>query len=562
MMCRDRSFEQQQATIVKSICTWLNARPVGARVIAGFGVLALSVACSGFDANARTSGVFTVAETAACEALPNLDFTGIQDAATQVTEARAVPATESMRAHCRVAGYVSPNVEIVLQLPLASEWNGKFIEMSPGGYAGSTEVYTVGWCQDALRRGYACLRHDTGHTGLSTKTSWAYNNLQAEFDYGIRGHYVAALAGKALVEHYYGSGPQYSYHFGCSGGGKQGLVEAQRYPWTFDGIIALEPSNVTATGVVVLWNAIVTHDDEGNPLFSDADLDVLQNGAISACDADDGLVDGIIGADPRTCNFDPGELLCKAGQTSGCLSQVQVEAARKVYEGPVTSDGEKLSQYFPWYPALPGSEKGGYFTRDLDYKTQYWQFMGFNPDPGPTWQSSDFDFDRDYKRTGLMDAVVNGSDNPDLRNFKAAGGKMMIIQGWEDSGLPGPQVTLDYYEMAERIMGGREAIQESVRLFMIPGRSHCIAGVGAADSDFLTYLEDWVENDNPPDMIIGSHVEPEVGLYDWPELIKALNDPNRVKFTRPHYPYPVYAKYRGSGDPNDYRNFEPVDPEQ
>ncbi len=561
-MRRDSLLIPQLEIGLKVIFTRLKSQLVPARVVAGFGAMALSAACSGIDSSTEATDSFTAVETEACVALPTLDFTGIEDAATQVTEARAVAASESMRAHCRVAGYVSPNVEIVLQLPLASEWNGKFIEMSPGGYAGSTEVYTVGWCADALRRGYACLRHDAGHTGLSTKTSWAYNNLQAEFDYGIHGHYVAALAGKALIEHYYGSAPEYSYHFGCSGGGKQGLVEAQRYPWTFDGIIALEPSNVTATGVVVLWNAIVTHDEEGNPLFTDADLDVLQGGAIAACDADDGLEDGIIGADPRTCNFDPGELLCKAGQTSGCLSQLQVEAARKVYEGPVTSEGERLSNYFPWYPALPGSEKGGYFTRDLDYKTQYWQFMGFNPDPGPTWKSSDFDFDEDYKRTGMMDAVVNGSDNPDLRNFKAAGGKMMIIQGWEDSGLPGPLVTLDYYEMAERIMGGRDATQEAVRLYMIPGRSHCIAGVGAADADFLTYLEDWVEKDTPPDMIIGSHIEPEVGLYDWPELINALSDPERVKFTRPHYPYPLHAKYRGSGDPNDHRNFEPVDPER
>ena len=536
------------------------------RALAGMllvsGAVVLGTGCSGIDAEAKTVVDGHATGIEACEGFVDEDFTGIQDAPTQVTVARVVPATDDVRAHCRLQGYVAPNVEFVLQLPNTTEWNRKFIQMSPGGYAGSTEVYTVGWCQDALRRGYACLRHDAGHTGLSSKASWAYNDLQAEFDYGIRGHYVSALAGKALTERFYGAAPEYSYHFGCSGGGKQGLVEAQRFPWMFDGIIALEPSNVTATGVVVLWNAMVTHDKEGNPLFTDADLDVLQDGAIAACDADDGLIDGIIGGDPRTCDFDPATLLCQKGQNSGCLSHVQVEAARKVYEGPVTSKGEQLSQYYPWYPALPGSEKGGYFTRDLDYKTQYWQFMGFNPDPGPLWQSSDFDFDNDYKRTGLMDAVLNGSSNPDLRNFKKAGGKLMIIQGWEDSGLPGPLVTLDYYEMVERILGGRDETQEAVRLFMIPGRSHCIAGDGAADADFLSYLEDWVEENSPPDMIIGSHIEPAVGLYDWPELMQAIEDPDRVQFTRPHYPYPLQAKYRGSGDPDDYKSFESVDPEK
>jgi feruloyl esterase len=520
-------------------------------------VIGLSAIAMGMNCYAAGN----VTELEVCETLLAKDFTNIEDAPTQVTDARTVEANGQVQIHCQVKGYVSPNVEFVLQLPAASKWNGKYIQMSPGGYGGETEVYTVGWCQDALRRGYACLRHDTGHTSLSNKAAWAYNNLQAEFDYGIRGHYVAALAGKALTEHFYGAAPEYSYHFGCSGGGKQGIVEAQRYPWMFDGIIALEPSNVTSTGVVVMWNALVSHDENGNRLFSETDLRVLHHGAIDACDADDGLKDGIIGADPRTCDFDPRDLLCKANQSSGCLSKVQVEAAQKIYEGPVTSQGEKLSNYFPWYPALPGGELGEYFTRDLDYKTQYWQFMGFEPDPGPEWKGSDFDFDHDYKRAGMKDALINGYDNPDLRNFRAAGGKLMIIQGWEDSGLPGPLVALDYYEMAEKVIGSREATQESVRLYMIPGRSHCIGGVGAGDSDFLSYLEDWVEKDVPPDMIIGSHVEPPVSLNNWPELMNALEDPERVRFTRPHYPYPLQARYRGNGDPDDYRSFEAVEPE-
>ena len=318
------------------------------------------------------------------------------------------------------------------------------------------------------------------------------------FDYGIRGHHVVALAGKAITEHYYGVAPEFSYHVGCSGGGKQGMAEAAIFPWNFDGILAIEPSNISASGIVALWNSLATHDEDGNPLFTPADLDVLHEGALAACDADDGLEDGIIGGDPRTCEFDPAELTCEPGQRSGCLSPVQVEAARKVYEGAVTSEGEKLSRYRPAYPSLPGSEKGTFFTQTRDYKTSYWQFMGFDPDPGPSWKSTDFDFDHDYKRTGVMDALVNGYNNPDLRNLKAAGGKLMIIQGWDDDGLPGPRHTADYYEMTEKIMGGRASTQESVRLFMIPGRSHCYRGVGASSGDFLSYLEAWVEKGQAP----------------------------------------------------------------
>ena len=499
-----------------------------------------------------------------CEALPTTDFTAIQDAPTQVTGTRVVDAAGDVPAYCRAEGYVSPNVGIVLRLPGSSDWNGNFLEASLGGYGGSTEAM-AGWCDEALRRGYACISHDTGHTGWNLRASWAYNNLQAEFDYGIRGHHVAALAGKAITEHYYGRAPEFSYHLGCSGGGKQGMVEAQRFPWNFDGILAMEPSSVTASGVLLLWNAVVTHDEDGNRLFTPADRDVLHEGALAACDADDGLEDGIIGGDPRTCAFDPAELTCEPGQRSGCLSPVQVEAARKVYSGPVTSEGEKVSRYFPWYPATPGSEKGTFFMgtnptgdsapMDIEYKTSWWRFMGFNPDPGPSWTSADFDFDHDYKRTAMMDAVLNGYNNPDLRNLKAAGGKLMVIQGWDDSALPGPRVSVDYYEMAEKIMGGRASTQEFYRLFMIPGRAHCRGGDGAASGDFLSYLEAWVEQGQAPDMMIGYH-QPEVVTST--EANSSV--PDRYDFTRPHYPYPLQARYKGSGDPNDYRSFEPVEP--
>ena len=512
------------------------------------------VACAGPSAAvADCEALFPARPLPGHPPLPAPGFTTIQDAPTQVTETRVVDAAGDVPAHCRAEGYVSPNVEFVLRLPGSSDWNGNFLEASLGGYGGSTESM-AGWCDEALRRGYSCITHDTGHTGIGSRASWAYNNLQAEFDYGIRGHHVAALAGKAITEHYYGRAPKFSYHVGSSGGGKQGMVEANRFPWNFDGILAMVPSSVTASGVMILWNALATHDEDGNPLFTAADLDVLHEGAMAACDADDGLEDGIIGGDPRTCEFDPAALTCEPGQTSGCLSPVQVEAAKKVYEGPVTSEGEKLSKYFPWYPATPGSEKGVYFSMDLQYKTNYWQYMGFNPDPGPSWTSADFDFDHDYKRTGMMDALVNGYNNPDLRNFKAAGGKLLVMQGWEDSGLPGPRVSVDYYEMAERVMGGRASTQEFYRLFMMPGGAHGTGGVGAAGGDFLSYLEAWVEEGQAPDMIIGYHAE---GLT-WVEENTSV--PNRYEFTRPHYPYPLQARYKGSGDPNDYRSFEPVEP--
>ncbi len=499
-----------------------------------------------------------VETAAACAALRDVDFTGITDAPTQVIAARMAPAAGEVRAHCVIEGYVAPNVGFRLRLPAGVDWNGKFSQMAPGGYGGSLEVMTA-WCDDALRRGFACITQNTGHTGVGFDATWAYNNLQAEFDYGIRAAHVATLAGKAITERFYGAGPKFSYFMGCSGGGKQALVQAQRFPWNYDGVIAVEPSNPTVTGVVQLWNALATHDAAGQPLFTTADLQLLHDGAVDQCDALDGLEDGIIGGDPRRCAFDPGVLTCRAGQTAGCLSAVQVAAAKKVYGGPVTSTGKKL-----YFPALPGGEMGPYFTggrTGLQYKSMWWQYMGLTPDPGPNWKATDFDFDNDYKRGYMMDAVLVASDNPDLRKLRAEGNKLMIIQGWEDGGLPGPFVTLDYYEMVEKLMGGRDATQDFVRLFMIPGRSHCAEGVGAAAIDALGAMEAWVERGRAPDMLVGAHVV-VAGPYNPYRggFLSLPKDLSTAPFTRPHYPYPLEARYKGAGDPNDYRNFESVEP--
>lgn len=493
------------------------------------------------------------AEDEACRALREQDFSTVQDAPTKIIATHMVNAVGEVPAHCVVDGVISPNVGFRLQLPVRTQWHGKFAQMAQGGYGGSLTVMDP-WCSDALRRGYACIQQDTGHKGLPYDGIWAYNNLQAEFDYGIRAAHVATLAGKAITQRFYDAAPKYSYFLGCSGGGKQALVQAQRYPWNYDGIVAVEPSNPTVTGTVQLWNALAMHDADNKPLFTRQDLEVLHRGALEQCDAIDGVKDGIIGADPRTCKFDPAKLACGAGKQTECLSDVQVAAAKKVYQGPVTSTGETL-----YFPALPGGELGMYFIggpTGIDYKTSYWRYMGFDPDPGPSWQPRDFDFDNDYKRSAIKDAILVASDNPDLRKLQKTGHKLMIIQGWEDSGLPGPLNTIDYYEMVERVIGGRAATQEFARLFMIPGRSHCRGGDGAAAVDMLGTIEAWVEQKKAPDMIIGAHMPGE----NVADFIRLPADLSAAKFTRPHYPYPKYAKYKGSGDPNDYRNFVAVEP--
>lgn len=489
----------------------------------------------------------------ACKALESTDFAGIQDAPTQVMEAAEVAAAGEIPAHCHVQGYVAPQIGFELKLP-TSTWNGKFIEIGCGGYCGTARSAVAVWCTDSLRRGYACISSDQGHHSsdgprATSSALWAFNNLQAEIDYGFRAAHVAALAGRAITERYYGKLPRYSYFMGCSGGGRQGLVEAQRFAWDFDGIIAIDPSNLACTGTTLLWNALALGDSDGKPLLARSDFELLRTAVLKECDAHDGLEDGILG-DPRTCRFDPASLTCEAGSQSGCLSAAQVVAVKKVYSGPVNSKGERVS-----YPAMPGTEGGVFWSADTTYSADRWRYMGFTPDAGPHWRASDFDFDVDYKRLGVMQ-TINAADNPDLRTFKARGGKLMIVQGWDDSGSPLPLNTVDYYETMQRTMGGRESTQEFARLFMIPGREHCGHGPGANAIDFLGHLEAWVEQGRAPEMMIGAHVQSE----DWADFVRLPSDLARAKFTRPHYPYPLQAKYRGSGDPNDYRNFRPVEP--
>lgn len=487
------------------------------------------------------------ASSTSCEDIRSRDLSGLQDAPTQVLSSRVVAASGDVPAHCEVSGFIAPQIGFELRLPTAT-WNSKFMEVGCGGYCGTMAGGSTAWCLDAVRRGYACIITDQGHKGIPERAIWAYNNLQAKFDWGIRASHVASVVGKAISQVYYGRTHSKAYFMGCSGGGRQALVEAQLYPDDFDGIIAMDPSNPMCTGVVMLWNALATNDGRGQPLFSRADLDLLHQAVLNQCDRLDGLKDGLL-TDPRVCRFDPQVVECKPGQTANCLSNAQVAAARKVYDGPRTSAGRQI---YP--PSMPGSELGGFWAQGVGYKTEWWRYMGFFPDPGPIWKASDFNFDEDYKRLGTMQSIFV-PNNPDLREFRARGGKLILIQGWDDSGSPLPLNTIDYYQMVERISGGPAEVRTFARLFMIPGMAHCIGGSGAGVADYLSYLENWVENGKAPDMIIGAHVEGS----GWAETVRWPNSQREIGFTRPHYAYPIEARYKG-GDPNDYRSFKPVVP--
>lgn len=502
------------------------------------------------------------AQRAACEALKFADFSQIADAPTRVAESIYVEADANGPATCLTRGYVAPQVGFQLKLPVAG-WNGKLVELGSGGFTGTTQSPgEIAWCSELVRRGYACIHSDHGHTsGVSDKSIasldgvWAYNNPQAEIDYAYRALHVVGLAQKAIARKYYGAEEQQHYFLGCSGGGRQALLAAQRFPEDFDGIVAMEPAiNLSGAFMAFLYHHRSVTDAGGKPLFTMDDLSFLRQRALAQCDKDDGVADGVIG-NPRACEVDLDSLACAEGQSGQCLSPAQISAARKMYAGPVTSKGRHI------YPGhtMPGAETGTFgfgVTKPVALLAlaDFFRYMAFVPDPGPDWKLSDFDFDQDYARLATMEQLYAAS-NPDLRAFRQAGGKLIVVQGWDDSGTPFPLATIDWYENVEKVMGGRKRTQEFARLFMVPGRAHCAGGPGAGAADFLGSIESWVEQGRAPDLIKAAHSD----STDPADGLRGPIDDSKVKFTRPLYPYPLRAQYKGSGDPNDYRSFKPVE---
>jgi feruloyl esterase len=504
-----------------------------------------------------------------CTALQHVDFSSIQDAPTQITAARLIePKVDPV--YCQVQGYVNPQVEFELRLPV-HHWNGKFMET---GCAAACGTVMIDWlCPSLLRKGYACIASDMGHEGRIENDLWAYRNLPAEIDWGYRAAHVTALAGKAITERFYKKAPDKSYFMGCSTGGREGMIEAQRFPWDFDGIIAGAPASDQA-GIIMtrLWAALAMRASDGTPILSHADLQLVHNAVVAACDMNDGVKDGLIG-DPRACNFDPEKLVCKGNSHTGCLSRQQVNALKKIYGGPITSKGKKI---YADGALMPGAElafgeyyQSGHFS---SFDVDFLRYMAFMPTPGPNWQLNDLNFDHDYKRFGMMQSLY-AANNPDLRTLKAKGGKLILYQGWADAGAGGvpPLKTVDYYETVEKTMGGPAETQDFFRLFMIPGMGHCGGGEGADHIDYVNYLEKWVESGRAPDVIVGAHIDTDrlnrfLSAHDSKspsfsrELEQFLNDPHSAKFARPVYPYPIQAKYKGTGDPDKAESFEPAHP--
>lgn len=475
------------------------------------------------------------------------------------------PAGDLLPGHCVVKGAMYPRTGvdgkpyyIGFELSLPDHWNGRMLYLGGGGNdgslrdtSGSPQAGTV----SPLLQGYAVVSTDAGHQGGSAEFG---ADPQARIDHAYNAHDKAAQAAKALIRWRYRKDADYAYFHGCSGGGRQGMMFSQRFPDYFDGITAVAPAMRVSSGATIaaMWNNrkltdIAPLGGDGLPVLSQAlsnsDLNLLADGILAACDADDGAVDGMV-SNPRACSFDPAVLQCTGAKDDSCLTAAQVGAVRDVFGGPRDSAGNALYVTQPWDPGIrapgwrawtlgssaTGVPNSAYNTLMIDALRNEF----FTP-PQPDFQALDFNFDTDPARMQAFSEVYDAYRDDQLAAYKARGGKLMFIHGMADPIFSADEV-VEYYERLAANNGGIDATQSFARTFLVPGMNHCSGGPATDNFDSLQAMVDWVENGKAPDSIAAR--------------ASATNAyfPNR---TRPLCAYPKFARYKGTGSIEDAANF-------
>jgi feruloyl esterase len=448
---------------------------------------------------------------------------------TTITAADSIPAQGSSPAHCRVEATLRPSTDsdIGIAVLLPANWNGNFEAVGNGGWAGVIDEAEMA---AALRRGYATVSTDTGHN--TPGASFALGHPEKLVDFGYRSEHEMTIAAKAIVAAYYAAAPKFSYFVGCSSGGRQALMEAQRFPNDYDGIAAGAPTNNWNNMMFGrIWVAQATLKDPAS-YIPPAKYPAIHIAVMEACDALDGVKDGVL-EDPTRCHFDPAAIECKDGDGPACLTAPQVEAARKIYTPATNSHTGK--QIFPAMER--GSElvwktlAGG--PKPIALADDYFKYVVFE---NPSWDFKTLNFDSDVARGEKRDGGTLSATDPNLKPFFSHGGKLIQYHGWTDQQVM-PRNSIDYYNSVAREMGNSAKTAESYRLFMAPGMGHCGGGDGPNKFDVLGLLAQWVEAGKAPDSMLASRV-----------------DGNATR-TRPLCPYPQVAVYKGAGSTDDAANF-------
>jgi tannase/feruloyl esterase len=475
-------------------------------------------------------------------------------AEVKIVSAQLVPASATAPEHCDVRGVILPEARFAVKLP--ANWNNRFYMVGGGGFAGQLSLPQM---NPGLQKGYATATTDTGHDAakepLGAFAERRADNPNADrkkLDYAYLAVHNTAVVAKQLIKAYYGDGPKYSYWVGCSTGGRQGLMEAQRYPEDFDGYVIGAPVlKISHEGMRGIWNAQAVSTGAGAIPYDQ--LPLLAEVVYKKCDEVDGLKDGLI-TDPRRCRFDPLNDSPKCENDAAgkdCFTTAQMQGLQKVYGGVRNSKGALL---YPGQPpgaeiAVPGpggqarsgwmGSIGGDGGMGLVFGESTMRFLAFEPQRGKEWSWKQFNFDTDPPLMAAFSKMIDAI-NSDLNKLKQRGGKIIHYHGWADA-LVNPQMSVDYYESVMKKMGARHT-SEFYRLYMVPGMFHCAGGVGCDRADWFAPLVEWVEKGVAPEAIAGARVQQGATVM-----------------TRPHCPYPQVAHYKGGGDINKAENFSCAD---
>ena len=494
-------------------------------------------------ASSGSSELEVVMPVTSCESLRSLDLTAIGGSGSHVTSAEL--STFEGVAVCEVQGMLAPSTGFQVLLP-TDTWRQRFLMSGCGGMCGrmAVRVAAADGCMPVTDGYFALAATDMGHQGPGASFG---NDPQLRIDFAYRATHISALASKALIAEFYGQPAEYSYFSGCSTGGNQALMEAQRYPEDFDGIIAGAPAmnRPQLDGFYHTWQARSNEDENGNPILLANRLPIIYQAALAACDENDGLKDDLI-TDPRSCDFDPATIQCQDdNQDTNCLTSAELETVSRFYAGPKDAEtgsaltlgtpqaGSELSWPGVFVPR-PGSND--LFSRTIT--TGAFSYLLYEENPPQPFSIDSIEFTEaafDELRPLYM---LYAATDTDLTAFEAGGGKLMLWHGWSDPHIS-PIGTIAYYEALEGLLGA-DRTSEFARLFMLPGMYHCGGGTGPSRFDMLTALMDWVENDRAPEMIVA---------------MQPADDGNSIARTRPLFPYPQVPAYSGNGPVNDASSF-------
>ncbi len=534
------------------------------------------------------------------------NLAGLTVADTTVSVAETVPAGSftppgataaipSLPGFCRVAGSIHPtsdsNIGFEVWMPLAA-WNGRYGQIGNGGFAGAIPFSSMG---NALTRGFATAGTDDGHTGNSLDASWALGHPEKVVDYGNRAVHLTSVVSQQIVAAFYGQDANYTYFVGCSDGGREGMVEFQRYPDDFDGWVVGAPAYAQSRLLSgFIWNIQAINATPASALPNDK-LQLLTSAVLSQCDAIDGITDGVVD-DPRRCHFDPGVLQCTGDDAPTCLTADQVTAVRKIYAGPRNPrTGQRIYPGFErgaeadpldWPLWITNPDGTGSTSYQLAFGQGAARYIVFDD---PNWDYRTFNFDSDFRLFQQKLDPVGSAYDPNLAGLRAAGKKIIHYHGWADTALT-PRGSVEYYRrvaatlLLQSASGGQTSLAENARqifaqlgqdltggsgaqlpkiadfyrLFMAPGMAHCSGGPGPnsfgqnyaqnaltldPQHDVVQAIVNWVENGVAPDKIIATKYTNDV--------VGAGN----VLRTRPLCPYPQVAKYSGNGSTDDAANF-------